>query len=85
MIYDQVFRYYEPQKTKSISQIPNFLQFQASASGREIVPLSQCKIVCSNRKIKIETTPDDNLTALVENGRSMTVVKGFVYIYKDDF
>jgi hypothetical protein len=82
MICDQIFRFYEAQGTKTISQIPNFILNQGSSDHK---PLHLCKILCSNKSIKIQTTGDQSLYAEVENGPSMTSKNAFIFIYQDEF
>lgn len=85
MIIDQVFRYYEAEKTTSISLVPNFVEHVGASAGREVPPLNQCTIRSSNPKIKVEVTASNDLHAMVENGKSLTLQRGYVYVYSDDY
>ena len=67
MVYDQVFRYYEPQKTKSKTVITNFVSPVDSAS---IPPLKDCMIACSNKDFELLITPDNEIEASLKNGAS---------------
>lgn len=85
MIIDQIFRYYEPQGTTSTSHVPNFVEYAGATAGRDVKPLNQCTIMSSNPKIKIEVTAANSLVAIVENGKSLSVQRGYIYVYSDDY
>ena len=78
MIQDQVFRYYEPERKRSASIIPKFVPNK--------VPLYLCTTVCTNKKIKIESTGEESFQAVVDkNGPATTSEKGYVFIYHDRY
>jgi len=80
MICDQVFRYYEAQNTRSHSIVPNFVRHQGVG---DVIPFNECKVVCNNKNFDVRVGGEDHLTAFITNGASMTVEKGFIFIYQD--
>lgn len=84
MVIDQVFRYYEPQNTTSTSHLPNFIESAAATTGREVKPLNQCTIVCSNPNIRVASS-GDYIDATVENKKSLSVQRGCIFVYSDSY
>jgi len=82
MLCDQIFRYYEPENTKSVTKIPNFLKYDGVG---ELLPLNLCKIKCSNSAISVLAINDSQLQTTVTNGLSRTMQKGFIFIYQDEY
>jgi len=82
MICDQVFRYYEAQNTRSHSIVPNFVRHQGVG---DVIPFNECKVVCNNKNFDVRVGGEDHLTAFITNGASMTVEKGFIFIYQGPF
>jgi len=84
MIVDQVFRYYEPEKTKSTSIVPNFIELMGASSGRGVKALSQCYISSSNKNIEVKASDSNELSATVQNGRSLTSQRGYIFVFSDE-
>ena len=87
MICDQVFRYYMPQLQPenpvfSMVKIPNVVMNQGP-TDKDLIPLNQLNIVCSNNEFKLSKTESDGITYQVQCGKSMSVTTAFIYIYRD--
>lgn len=81
--HDQTFRYYEPEDSRSVSTIPNFLKHVGVG---EVHPLNLCKVKSSNAAdVAIDIAGATSLTASVNNSESGLVQKAFVFIYQDEF
>ena len=64
MLCDQVFRYYQPEKIKCYLSLPNFLKYQGVGAQH---PLNMCKILCSNKNIKIYSIDNETLGVDCQN------------------
>lgn len=80
LIYDQVFRYYEPKLSLSKTPIPNFI----APLDTDVQPkLAECEIRCSNPKIELSMTAHDGLEATLMNRAAQTMEEAIIYIYRD--
>ena len=81
--YDQTFRYYEQEGSRSVSTIPNFLKHVGVG---EVHPLNLCKVKCSNSAdIAVDIAGSSTLVASVNNKDSGSMQSAFVFIYQDEF
>ena len=81
--YDQTFRYYEQEESRSVSTIPNFLKHVGVG---EVHPFNLCKVKSSNSAdIAVDIAGSSSLTASVNNKESGTMHSAFVFIYQDEF
>jgi len=80
LIYDQVFRFYEPKQSVSRTTIPNFIP---PRDGIDQPRLAECVIRCSNPAVAIGCTAGNELEATMMNKAALSVQQAVIYIYAD--
>ena len=77
-----MFRYQEPEKTKSKTVITNFIM---PIERDNVPPLKHCQIECNNKEFELKTTTDNEIEATVKNELSQSKKSAMIYVYADKY